>query len=262
MLDLRQNLTLISHERVREELVKLLCGRDVLRVLCDYADIICTIIPELMPCRGFDQRSPHHIYDVYEHCIRAVAATPPIAEVRMAALIHDIAKPECFTTDEDGIGHCRGHAKKSAELARSILSRLRFDNRTKSRIVKLIELHDSYPKANRAAVRRDIARCGADLWESLESLRRGDSAAKAPGAYGDEEIYFTAVRKLAEAIIAEGDCLCREMLAINGGDLSSLTGDGRQIGKTIDFLLGEVIDGRLPNDRDILIDAAKVMLTK
>lgn len=262
MLELCHSIDHISRERVREELVKMLCGKDLLRVLSDHADIICTVIPELIPCRGFDQRNPHHIYDVYEHCIHAAAATPPIAEVRMAALIHDIAKPDCFTLDAQGVGHSRGHAIKSAELARDILSRLRFDNRTKNRIIRLIELHDSYPKPNRAAVRRDIANCGADLWYSLEALRRGDSSAKAPGAYGDEESYFAAVRALADSIIAEGDCLCREMLAIKGGDIAPFTDDGKKIGAVIDHLLDEVIDGRIENDRDILIGAAKAMLTK
>lgn len=262
MIALRTKLDNISRERVRDEFLKTLCGNDVLRILTDYTDIICTVIPEFKSCLGFDQKSPHHIYDVYEHCIRATAKTPPVPEIRMAALIHDIAKPECFTIDDEGIGHCRGHAQRSAVTASAILSRLKFDNKTKTRIVKLIELHDSYPKANREAVRRDIANCGADLWYELEAIRRGDSAAKAPGAYGDEEIYFRAVRKLADSIIADGDCIYRDMLAISGGDITFLTDDKRKIGQTIDTLLNSVIDGNLPNEREALLGAAKDILTK
>lgn len=262
MKALSSRLDNISRERVREELTKTICGTDALRVLLEYADIVCTVIPELRPCRGFDQRSPHHIHDVYAHCIHAVDAAPLDSEVRMAALIHDVAKPECFFLDANGIGHCRGHAKRSAEMARDILTRLRFDNRTRDRIVRLIELHDSYPKPNRPSVRRDIASCGAELWYKLEALRRADSAAKAPGAYGDEEKYFSAVRALADSIISDGDCISREMLCISGSDLVPLVRDKKAIGRILELLLCEVIDGTLQNSRDALMDAAKRMLTK
>lgn len=259
---LAPSLSMISHERVRDELVKMLCGRNALHILCDFPDIISVIIPEIKPCIGFDQKSPHHIYDVYGHCIHALDSAPPTPEIRLAALLHDIEKPACFFIGADGNGHCRGHASKSALTAKTILNRFRFDSKTLSRIVRLIELHDSYPKPNRAAVRRDIANCGPELWYQLEALRKADSAAKAPGAYGNENEYFRRVRLLADSIIADGDCISLKDLAVDGNDIRTLTGDGKTVGDILDSLLEEVINGSLSNEREVLIAAAAELLTK
>jgi len=259
---LAPTLSAISRERIRDEFVKLICGRDALRILRDFSDVIAVIIPEIKPCVGFDQKSPHHIHDVYGHCIHAVAATEPIAELRIAALLHDIEKPRCFFIGSDGYGHCRGHAQMSAETSQRILSGLRFDNRTVQRIVRLIRLHDSYPSPNRVAVRRDIAACGTDLWYRLEALRKADSAAKAPGAYGDENEYFTRVHELADAIINEGDCLSLDSLAVDGNDIRILTNDKKSVGNVLNSLLEGVIGGSLPNERAALITKAKELLTK
>ena len=259
---LASGLTRISRERVRDELVKLLCGKNVLPVLSDFADIISVIIPELKPCIGFDQKSPHHVHDVYGHCIHAVDSAPPTPEMRLAALLHDIEKPACFFIGADGNGHCRGHAQRSAKTAKNILTVLRFDTKTIFRTVRLIELHDSYPKPNRAAVRRDIANCGPELWYRLEALRKADSAAKAPGAYGDENEYFRKVRRLADAVIKDGDCISLASLAVDGNDIRTLTDDGKTVGNILDSLLEAVINGSLQNERDQLIAKAKQMLTK
>lgn len=258
---LAPSLSLISGERVRDELVKILCGMDALRILCDFPDIISVIIPEIKPCIGFDQKSPHHVHDVYGHCIHAVVSSPPTPEVRVAALLHDIKKPACFFIGADGNGHYRGHAQRSAKAAKNILGRLRFDGKSTSRIVRMIELHDSYPKPNRAAVRRDIAACGIDLWYQLESLRKADSAAKAPGAYGDENKYFRKVRELADAIIRDGDCISLSALAVDGNDILSLTDDGKTVGNILDSLLEAVIAGALQNERAELMAKAKELLT-
>ena len=62
--------------------------------------------------------------------------------LRWAALLHDIGKPVTRTTDEQGIDHFHGHAKVGAELANEILRRLKFDNDTRKKVVKLVEVHD------------------------------------------------------------------------------------------------------------------------
>ena len=259
---LAPTLSDISNERIRDEFVKLICGRDVFRILRDFADVLSVIIPEINPCIGFDQKSPHHVHDVYGHCIHAVKATEPITELRLAALLHDIEKPRCFFIGADGHGHCRGHAARSAETAGKILRRLRFDTKTIQQVVRLIELHDSYPKPNRAAVRRDMAACGAELWDRLEALRKADSAAKAPGAYGDENEYFTKVRLLADAIIKDGDCISLSSLAVNGNDIRTLTDDGKTVGDILARLLEGVINGSLKNSREVLMAQATQLLTK
>lgn len=75
-LSIHKNKNLLNHvaaERVREELCKMVCGQGVLSVLLEYADVISTIIPEMVPCIGFDQNNRFHQYTVYEHIAHAVS---------------------------------------------------------------------------------------------------------------------------------------------------------------------------------------------
>ena len=81
----------VSAERIQTELKKILCGKAVERILTDFIPVICTIIPELALSVGLDQKNQHHIYDVYTHTVKVVAATPPKVHLRLAALFHDIA---------------------------------------------------------------------------------------------------------------------------------------------------------------------------
>lgn len=99
----------IAAERVRGELTGLLCGRFVHRALRMFADLIGVVLPELTPMFGCAQRNPHHLYDVWEHSIRAAAQVPADPVLRWAALLHDCGKPACKTVDEQGIGHFYGH---------------------------------------------------------------------------------------------------------------------------------------------------------
>ena len=141
---LRDTLALVSRERIAVELTKLLCGPAARRIIVEYWEILSVPLPELAPMAGLDQRNKHHCYDVLEHSAAAVEAVPPEKLLRWAALLHDVAKPACFTVDEAGRGHFYGHAKRGAPMAREIMTRLRFDKDTVNRVAQLVELHD-YP---------------------------------------------------------------------------------------------------------------------
>lgn len=104
----------ISHERVREELLKILCGKNVLEILENYKDVIFTIIPELAPTLDFEQHSPHHIYDVYHHIIHSVENVENRRDLRLVMLLHDVGKPKTFTIDDEGVGHFKTHPTVSA----------------------------------------------------------------------------------------------------------------------------------------------------
>ena len=118
---LMENLT---RERVFEELCKLICSATA-EDLGEFASLLTQVIPELAPSVGFEQRSPHHRYDVFTHTAHVVEAVPQELPLRWAALLHDVGKPACFTTDETGRGHFKGHAKVSQEMADGILLRLK-----------------------------------------------------------------------------------------------------------------------------------------
>ena len=136
-------LACVSRERVAEELKRLVCGPAAGRVLLDCPEVLTgQVLPELAPAVGFDQRNPHHSYDVYTHCVRALERVPAEPGLRLAALLHDVGKPGCCTVDREGVGHFYGHAAAGAELADACLRRLRLDNALRERVVTLIRRHD------------------------------------------------------------------------------------------------------------------------
>lgn len=71
-------------------------------MLLDFPDVVTQILPELGPAVGFDQRNPHHRWDVYTHSVKTAALVPPSPALRLAALLHDVGKPASFFLDERG----------------------------------------------------------------------------------------------------------------------------------------------------------------
>ena len=108
MLSEVHGLNALARERIFEELTKLLCHADA-SLLLQLQPILARAIPQLGPTMGFAQRSPHHAYDVFTHIAHVVEAVPAEPVLRWAALLHDVGKPACFTTDETGRGHFYGH---------------------------------------------------------------------------------------------------------------------------------------------------------
>ncbi|MDR3729017.1 MAG: HD domain-containing protein, partial [Oscillospiraceae bacterium] len=138
----RELLGHIAVERLREELVKLLCGPQAAQVLRRWPQVVEVILPEIGPLVGFDQHNRHHCYDVWEHTLHVLDAVEPVPVLRCAALFHDMGKPECFALDEAGGGHFMGHPVVSRRIAEAIMTRLRFDNATREQIALLVEWHD------------------------------------------------------------------------------------------------------------------------
>ena len=264
----------ISKERVRAELVKLICGKNAAKVLLDYREVVGFIIPELVPCMGYDASTVRHKYDVYEHCVRtaagidvSVARLDPgdaggEAVLRLAGLFHDVGKPYCpVALPGNGVGFPR-HETVGAGIACEIMRRLRFDRDSVRRVGRIIVRHDRYPKPDRDRVRRDIVDAGKDLWWQIEALHRADNAAKAEHAYSDDETYFRAVESIASSIYEDGDCLDPSELQIGGTDLLGLGASGVALGDVRRRLFDEVVDGKLQNDRDALILRAKILLAE
>ena len=118
-------LSLVAWERIWGEFSRLICAPGVEAVLLSFPEVTAQILPELAPSIGFDQRNPHHCWDVYTHCIKTLSGVPPVPALRLAALLHDVGKPASFSLDERGVGHFYGHPDRSVILARSALDRLR-----------------------------------------------------------------------------------------------------------------------------------------
>lgn len=124
---IRRNTPLLSYvawERIQAEFLRLLCCPGAERILLGFPETVCQIVPELTPAVGFDQKNPHHCYDVYTHSVKALGRVRPEPALRLAALLHDAGKPACFSLDEQGVGHFYGHEGESARLAEQAAARL------------------------------------------------------------------------------------------------------------------------------------------
>ncbi len=256
----RKRLSLVSPERIREEWVKLLCGKDVARILREYADVIAVFLPDILPSVGFDQHNFHHIYDVYEHTLRAVEAVAAEPCLRLAAFFHDLGKPACFSMDKDGVGHFYGHAAESAALADRALLSLRFDNATRERVVRLVRLHDTVPDPHSRQIARMRGKYGEDFLFSLYALMRADHAAQAPAFHEEKAALMEAAEQELHRLIQSEPPLTAATLAIGGRDLSAIgVPKGPEMGQILKAALDEVIEGRLPNERDALLTFAAAL---
>ena len=133
-------LKYIAEERKRDELMKLLGGNYTTKILLEYSDVIAEVIPEIQLCVGFNQNNRYHCYDVYEHMVHAVEnGITPIE--KFALLIHDIGKPHCYTENKNG-GHFYGHPAISEEIAKDVVTHLKFDNDSKKAVLELVKYHD------------------------------------------------------------------------------------------------------------------------
>ena len=246
----------IAPERIWTELKKLVTGAHAAEVLRAYPDVIGVFWPEVLPMVGFDQRNRHHCYDVWEHTLHALAAVPPEVELRLAMLLHDIGKPNCFTVDEKGQGHFYGHPAESARLAGEMLSRLRADNATTETVVRLVTWHDKNIPRTRSGVARALGKLGERDLRRLLDVKRADNLAQAP-EYRAVQGEIDKAEAILDQLLAEGACVSLRQLAVNGRDLLALGLSGPAVGRILRTLLDAVLDETLPNQRAALLAAAR-----
>ena len=254
MTALRGLMDNLARERVYEELRKFLLVCDVTH-LERFAPVITAAIPELEPCVGFLQHNPHHVHDVWGHTIRVVAGVPKILPLRWAALLHDTGKPATFTRDENGRGHFYGHPKISAEIADAVLHRLRAPTALRQQAVLLIDRHMVTLEPDAKLLRRRLSQYGVENVRLLLDLQRADFGGKGTDS-PKEEAYYQAVAHTLDTVLAEESCLKIADLAINGNDLKRLGLSGRAIGQCLQFLLDQVLDEKLENQKETLLEAA------
>ena len=254
---LRDTLHDVAAERIRIELAKLLCGQAAETILREYCDVIYTLMPELEKMHNFDQRTPYHRWDVWEHTIRALSAAPASEVLRLTMLLHDSGKPDAFTLDQNGVGHAHGHPKRSQEIARDILTRLRVDNATLDRVLLLVANHDYPLTPDRRILLRRLNKFGEEVLRQLIEVHRADGLGKGTVSPEIIEDWTRTMLRSLDAVLAENPCFSLKDLAVNGSDLIAIgIPKGRAVGQCLQTLLEHVIDGKLPNDRNALLTAA------
>ncbi len=258
---LKNRLDNISVERISVELMKLLGGRNCISVLLKYRDIIGQIIPELIPAFDLDQRSPYHKYDVYEHIVRAVDAVPTNIEgadvLRLTMLLHDVGKPDSLKLDENGRGHFKGHAKIGAEMAKNILHRMKLDNKTLNTVYDIIYRHSDKIESEKH-IKRIINQIGFDKFMLLIEAKKADNKAKHSFVLA-EIAEFDSYADTARRLMAENACMTISALAVNGTDLMKIGYKGKDIGICLYNMLELVIDEKIENNRERLLEYAQEM---
>ena len=262
---LAPDLKKISAERIQTELVKLLTSPhpDYLRMAYE-TGITKVVLPEFDLCMITEQKNPHHCYTVGEHTLVAMQAVRADKVLRLAMLFHDMGKPLCVTTDEEGIDHFHGHPSVSEEIAGNVLHRLKFDNDTIYMVKKLVKYHDQYIEPQPKNVRCAIRKMGEDVFPLLLEVKEADVQAQSDFLREKKEKNLKDVRDVYQRILEEKQCVSLKTLAINGKDLIDQTGmkPGKELGEVLNELLDLVTEDPARNTREYLLKAAKERLKR
>ena len=249
----------IARERVFEELCKLLLWATA-QDLLTFAPLITQVIPELQVSVGFQQHTPHHRYDVFTHTAHVVEAVPAVLPLRWAALLHDVGKPACFTRDETGRGHFKGHASVSRDMADAILLNLKAPTALRQQVTELIGLHMTKLEPDKKLLRRRLGKLGPEQLEQLLQLQQADMGSKGTG-HPEEMAQFDRIRTLVKEVLAEAACFSIRDLAINGRDLQQAGFPaGPEMGRCLQQLLQQVQDEQIPNETAALLAAAALFM--
>ena len=251
----RAMLDRVAAERINVELCKLLVGKCAGDVLRQYPDVFCQFWPQLGPLVTLEQHNPWHCFGGWEHTVHAVEAAPADVTLRLTMLLHDIGKPSCKSTDEQGIDHFYGHPAVSARLADQMLRALKFDNRTRERVVLLVERHDAQLPPESRVIRRWLNRLGPEAFFQLLEVKRADSMGQAPEKVEYRLAKLDELGEMAKQILAERQCLSLKDLAVNGNDVMAAGIEpGPEVGRILNGLLEQVLSGKVPNRRETLLE--------
>ena len=257
----KDDLRKVSVERIFSEIKRLLCGDNVKRVMLDFPEVFALIFPPLEQQIGYNQHSRFHNSTLYEHTVRAVASAEKDPDLRLAMLFHDMGKPECRSTDENGEGHYYGHAAVSARIADEQLRALKCDNSSRERICEIVKYHDIPIQLSKKFIRRQLAKHGLSALRDIIKAHIADDSAKVPEA-SKRIPDWREVLKMAEQIDEEQPCLSLSRLAISGKDLGKFEKPSPKYGEVLNQLLSEVIEEEIPNERDILLKRAEELFKR
>jgi len=252
---LSPTLKQISAERIQVEVVKLITSQrpefwhDVWAL-----GITKVIMPEFDEMMVTTQDTPHHMLNVGEHTIKVMENVRADRVLRLAALLHDVGKPQMKTTDGHGVDHFKGHAGVGERTACDILRRLKFDNDTTNKVLRLIRWHDTRPQADERSVRRAVNKIGDDIFPDFLDLQYADTMGKSLTNRDEKLKSNEDLRKTYQKIKVEGQCFSLKDLAISGNDLIKMgIKEGQQLGVILKQALDEVLDDPQKNNKEYLL---------
>jgi tRNA nucleotidyltransferase/poly(A) polymerase len=235
------------------ELSKLLLGNAPQRALLLARDtgVLTRIIPEFAPAIGYVLASSRHPLPLEEHVLATVqkaADAHASLVVRLAALVHDLGKPEADLAGGS-------HAAAGARIADRVLKRLRYPTRTRHHVVQIVAAHSFTVETpvDGLCARRFLAAHGDELAFDLIGHKQADLAAKEVGQHELETI--AALRSAAESERSQPHKIAD--LALTGDDLKEIGfAEGPALGRALEVLLSAVVDDPTRNDRATLLERA------
>lgn len=249
----------ISKERIKEELLAIFeavykydskskgfKASDGIRLLVDIGAME-HIIPEVLDMIDMPQNPKYHIYDVYNHSLRAMDNLPP--SFMMAGLLHDIAKPVM----QKQFGNMYMHELKGEKMAKDILTRLKFSNAEIDRISKLVLIHMFNVQGNTKKSKcRVFIADNFEYFDDFVRLRRADGLATNPENYDDTKVQ--AMIELKNQMLSSGMPITIKDLPISGNELLELGYQGKEIGELLcKIRLWILQNGKLPTKEEILL---------
>jgi poly(A) polymerase len=271
MTDMADRIKIVSAERVRDELVKLLMSAHPRRglTLLVGTGLAERVLPEL-PALALERDEHHRHKDVYEHTLTVLEQSIDLEDrlggpdlvSRLAALMHDVCKPRTRRFQDDGTVTFHHHDVVGAKLTRKRLRALRFSNDVVDAVAKLVELHLRFHgygsgEWTDSAVRRYVRDAGDQL-ERLHVLTRADcttrnkrKAERLRRTYDDLEARIERLAEEEELAAMRPDLSGHQIMEILG------IGPGRDVGAAYQFLLELRMDrGPLPEE-----DAREALLS-
>lgn len=248
----------VAAERINAELCRLICGPGAGCVLREYPDVFREFWPELEPPHSLQPHGLRHCRDDWEHTVRAVEAAPADLVLRLTLLLHNIGRPAAKAAAEAGAGRLHVRPETGAELAEKMLRALRFDHDTLNHIISLIKERDTPVEPRENVIRRLLGKLGPTDFYRLIEVRRADQVAQAGETARARFAELEEARRLAGRILETQQCFSLRGLAVSGRDVMRAgIPAGPAVGRVLNTLLDRVIDGELPNDRDILFQAIR-----
>ena len=259
----------VSPERVQLELNKMLLKSEQPSIglwLMQRSGLLKLLLPELEEGVDCTQPGGFHRYAVFEHSIRTADQIPrghhQCLALRLAALLHDIAKPACRET-ASGAATFYGHDREGEVLARSVLGRLKYSGEITERVCLLVRRHMFAIPETSKGLRRLISKVGVGNVYHLIELRRADIRAQGR----DDGASDPALEQLEAAVTGEINSnppFALRDLKVKGGDLMEEFGmaPGPEVGRILGLLLDHVLENPAANQREALMDEAARILSR
>lgn len=249
----------ISAERIHEELNKILLSDNVFSAFLTLREtnILKNILPEFDRCFDTEQNIKYHLYNVGVHSLYVVKNCSKRLYLKYAALLHDIGKPDCRKTDEFGIDTFRNHAKLSTELSESILKRLKFDNKSTDKILRLIKFHDREIVVSKKAVKRAVIDVGEDIFEDLIDLKKAEVYAQNTNLTLPRLKTYNDILDIYKEIQSNNEAMSLKDLDINGNDIMKLGFKGKEIGIILHKVLLHIINTPEDNQKEEILKIIK-----